>query len=125
MTTVWLVKVIQQGRIVLVEDDDGLQAYFFVQALDDFLEPCSRRAFCFHHAVLFLVVVQLAVQFLNDLSDFVFVLARAHVEMQDRILFPVLFQLGDGKTLEQVLPSLEVIRQGAAKQALAEPSRAA
>ena len=113
-----LVQVIQQGRIVFVQDDHGLQTDFFVQALDDFLEPCSRRAFCFRHAVLFLVVVQLAVQFLYNLADLVFVLARTHVEMQNGVLFPVLLQLGDGQ-------ALKVILQGAAKQALAEPARAA
>ena len=122
---VWLVQVIQQGRVVFIEDDDGLQAGVFVQALHEFLEPRARRAFRFLPLVFPFVIVQLAVQFLYNLADLVFVLARTHVEMQDRILFPVFFQFGDGQALEQVLASLEVILQGAAKQALAEPSRTA
>ena len=45
--------------------------------------------------------------------------------MQHGMLFPVLLQLGDGEAFKQVFAALEVILQGAAKQALAEPSRAA
>ena len=71
------------------------------------------------------MVVQLAVQLVDDLLHFPFVLARAHVEMQDGVLFPFLFQLCDGQAFEEVLAALEVVFQRAAKEALAEPARTA
>ena len=54
-------------------------------------------------------------QFFNNLVDFIFVLASAHVEIQHRMLIPVLFQRSDGQAFKKVFSALEVILQRAAK----------
>ena len=52
-------------------------------------------------------------------------LPRCHAEAQHRIGRPILLQLLDGKTLEQLPPPLEIGLQRGDKQRLAEPSRTA
>ena len=121
----WLMKVIKDGSIVFVEDDYSFQTCLSMGVLDELLESGSWRPFRFRPTIFFLVIVQLAVQLVNDLLHLPLVLARTDVEMQHGILLPLLLQIGHGETLEQVLAALEIVFQGAAKQRLAEPARTA
>jgi len=119
------VQVIQQGRIVFVQDDHCLQSGLPVGTLYKPRKTHPRRGFVLVPSIEGFVILQLHLDSQSDFFHAGLVFASAHVEMQNGVFFPVLLQLGDGQALEQVLASLEVILQGAAKQALAEPARTA
>ena len=118
-------EIVEQRRVVFVKDDHGFQTGFLVYLLNQFLEAFAGSAFGLIPFVASLVHIQLAVKFFDNLFHFPLVLAGTDVEMQHWVLLPVLFQFGDGKTLEQVFAALEVVFQGAAKQRLPESSRTA
>jgi len=108
---------LQQRFVVLVHQDDHI-----LKRVDEVGETVRQM---FHRgcdAVLFFPVAYVPVEhtpqtFLRS------VVASVEIKMQHGVLFPLLLQLHDGKTVEQVFLTFEVRFQRGEQQALAESAR--
>ena len=117
-----LVHHVEQGRVVLVDDDDHLLARLLVRPHHQVLQA--------YVGVLLLALVPehllLVVEHVGEITPehgVVHVLCAAHVEVEHGMPHPLLLVFAHGKPLEQVLAPLVVRMDHRGKQRLAEPSR--
>ena len=114
-------KNIEQRSVVFIYDDDEVFTSLLFDGLDQRRQSVSRGFFAALYSVLLLVIFKLYVKFLIKIFD-VAILECGHVEVQDRVFCPVLFQTFDGKPLEQVFLASEIGMEGCAQQGFSEPT---
>ena len=97
----------QQRRIILVDEYNNLFAGTLVDTLHEFLKTRCQIISRFHHAIGFLHRGQRGIDTILKILYSAF-LNVAQVKVQHRVLLPLLLQLLDGETLEQVFAAGEV-----------------
>ena len=117
-----LVHHVEQRCVILIDQDHHLLAGLPIGTLDQAPQALIRidiirRPFAIDRLVGGQLAAQLQVQVL-----LLHVLGGTHVEPQHRVLRPLLLQLLDGQSLEQLPPPFEVGSQGGEQQRLAKPT---
>ena len=106
---VGFVQVIQQRRIVFVQDDNGFQAGLLVGAFDKPSEAFPRGGFRLVSSIKAFIIFQFPFQSPDNLLKVGLVFAGTQIEMQHRMLVPVFFQFRNGEAFEKVFPTLEIV----------------
>ena len=115
---------LQQGLVVFVHQDDDIPPALFNRPLNNALEP-QRKAFLRRMRTIDgLPFTQPIIQNLLQCRRRIIFL-RVQIQVQHRILRPILLQFLHGQALEQLFLALEIGFQRTQKQALAKPARAA
>ena len=110
---------VQQGSVVLVDQDNHLLTGLGVGTFDETFQTLVRINSALITSVYLLVTIQFPLQ-LTQKPILVHMLRRAHVEMKHRIACPLLLQTLDSQTLKQILSPLEITMERRSKQRLSE-----
>ena len=110
---------VQQGSVVLVDQDNHLLTGLGVGTFDETFQTLVRINSALITSVYLLVTIQFPLQ-LTQKPILVHMLRRAHVEMKHRIACPLLLQTLDSQTLKQILSPLEITMERRSKQRLPE-----
>ena len=106
---------IQQCGIIFVYDDHSLFARLLVSPLHDTIQSFIRTDFIFSFTIKFFVGQKLQVQIIVQ-GICIKVLGTAHVEVEHRMLHPILLVISNGQSLEQFLSALEIGLEGRGKE---------
>ncbi len=102
---------VKQRCVIFIDQHDNLSAGLLVYGLYQVEEPHVRIGGVAFDTETSLIVVQYKEQIALQLV-FLHVLASGQAEVQHRIRLPLLLQLFNGKSLEEILPPLEVTPDG-------------
>ena len=110
---------LQHRLVVFIHEYHHIPARLFLRTADDALKTHRKTPFSFPSPVFIFPQFQSTGQFfIQHLGRIIFF--SIQIQMQHRIFLPVLFQILDCQSVEQVLPALEIRLQGTHQQALAE-----
>ena len=115
-----VVKHIQQGCVVFVDDDSHLLACLFLRAMDEAGEQFARRSLVVLAAIDFGQRFHHPHQCLTQVFGTVLPFSHAQIEMDDRIVRPFPFDRHDLQPLKQLTVALEIRIQSRCEQRLAE-----
>ena len=113
---------IQQWGIIFIDDDHRLFARLLVSTFHESIQSVVWIQFIIILAIEFLVWLQLQVEIMLQAIS-IKMLGTAHVEVEHRMLHPILLVISNGQSLEQFLSALEIGLKGRGKERLAESSR--
>ena len=110
---------VEQRGIIFIDDNHHLLTCLLVGTLHESIQPVVGVQFILITAIEFFKWLQLQVEIMLQALP-VNMLGTAHIEMEHRVLHPILLVISDGKSFEEFLPALEIGLQSRCKKRLSE-----